>query len=144
MPNICDNCVKFYSDNIETKREIKKLLNGKTIFDFNKVIPMPENSSVNQFVDNWGTKWNAFDIEMVFDGEDDEDEEVCYDFNTAWWGCVPVIDKLAEMFPDVEIEYVCGEMCENTDMKRKYKDGVCISEERADYGTFHFFRAINM
>ena len=51
---------------------------------------------------------------------------------------MPVIDKLAVMFRGVEIEYVCGEMSVNKDVKMKYKDGKCFSEVEADYGTFIF------
>ena len=46
---------------------------------------------------NWGTKWSAYDTEIV------EDNTII--FNTAWSRAMPVISKLAEMFPDISFEY---------------------------------------
>lgn len=62
--------------------------------------------------DNWGTKWNAGDINT--DGEDNNFIE----FDTAWNAPFPIIDRLAKNFPNVEIihkwadedtAYNCGE-----------------------------------
>lgn len=48
---------------------------------------------------NWMTKWNAHDTYVEgFDYADDE-EELCCDFETAWSPPMPVIEKLASMFP---------------------------------------------
>ena len=46
---------------------------------------------------NWGTKWSAYDTEIV------EDNTII--FNTAWSRAMPVISKLAEMYPDISFEY---------------------------------------
>lgn len=43
----------------------------------------------------WGTKWNAYNCEVI---------EGVASFETAWSHPNPVIKKLSEMFPDVEIE----------------------------------------
>ncbi|MCD7896477.1 MAG: hypothetical protein LUG50_07340 [Planctomycetaceae bacterium] len=45
---------------------------------------------------NWGTKWNAYSIET---GDD------TITFETAWNAPVPVIDKLAALFPSVQITH---------------------------------------
>ena len=45
---------------------------------------------------NWGTKWNAYD-QTGGDG--------WLTFETAWSAPHPVIDKLAEMFPQVKITH---------------------------------------
>jgi hypothetical protein len=47
-------------------------------------------------VERWGTKWNAYDIEA-------EGGEIR--FNTAWAAPLPVIERLAAKFPDIEIEH---------------------------------------
>lgn len=47
--------------------------------------------------DNWGTKWNASEIEWIADN--------CVEFETAWSFCFPIVKKLSEMFPDVAIEF---------------------------------------
>ncbi len=46
---------------------------------------------------NWGTKWSAYNAEI---GEDNT-----ITFNTAWSRAMPVIQKLAENFPDLKFEY---------------------------------------
>lgn len=48
-------------------------------------------------IENWGTKWNAFDTCI------DEDNSII--FYTAWSDAIPVISKLAEMYPDVSFKY---------------------------------------
>lgn len=47
---------------------------------------------------NWGTKWNAFEVVW------DEDEHAVY-FQTAWSDVEPIIEKLANKFPDIEMGY---------------------------------------
>lgn len=46
---------------------------------------------------SWGTKWSAYNAEL---GEDNT-----IMFNTAWSRAMPVIQKLAENFPDLKFEY---------------------------------------
>lgn len=53
-------------------------------------------------VNNWGTKWNAYGY-----GEDKidyHDGDMLY-FQTAWSAPHPVLERLTEMFPDVELEH---------------------------------------
>lgn len=45
---------------------------------------------------NWGTKWNSYD--GYADGN-------IVEFSTAWSSPEPIIAKIAEMFPDVEISH---------------------------------------
>lgn len=45
----------------------------------------------------WGTKWNSFSTEPM------EDNTLL--FHSAWSRVFPVITKLAEMYPDIDIEY---------------------------------------
>ncbi len=45
----------------------------------------------------WGSKWNAVNSDLTEENE--------LNFETAWSRVMPVISKMAEMFPDVEIEY---------------------------------------
>lgn len=48
-------------------------------------------------INNWGTKWNAGDTVII-------DTDTIH-FHTAWSNPEPVIQKLAEMYPDAEIEH---------------------------------------
>lgn len=53
-------------------------------------------------INNWGTKWNAYGY-----GEDKidyHDGDMLY-FQTAWSAPHPVLERLTEMFPDVELEH---------------------------------------
>ena len=47
---------------------------------------------------NWGTKWNAYDIEMV--------DDYTIKFDTAWSGVPDLICALSTMFPEVEFRYI--------------------------------------
>ncbi|MCM1335475.1 MAG: hypothetical protein NC084_13080 [Bacteroides sp.] len=48
-------------------------------------------------VKNWGTKWSAYEAKI---GEDNT-----LTFFTAWSRAMPVVQKLAENFPDIKFEY---------------------------------------
>lgn len=48
-------------------------------------------------IKNWGTKWDAWETAII------DDSTIC--FYTAWSRSMPVITKLAEMFPDIKFEY---------------------------------------
>lgn len=47
---------------------------------------------------NWGTKWNAYDIEKR--------DDYTIEFNTAWSGVPKLIRQLSLKFPEVEFEYI--------------------------------------
>lgn len=115
IPNHVRNELYF---NCNNKEELNKILNaikgddGRAI-DFEKIIPMPdnifrgnlgvkekelygENNWYNWSCENWGTKWNAYETEQLGNG---------VAFLTAWSSPFPVIHKLSEMFPTVEITH---------------------------------------
>lgn len=48
-------------------------------------------------IKNWGTKWNAYDIQMI--------DDYTIKFDTAWSGVPSLIEVLSTMFPDVTLEY---------------------------------------
>lgn len=51
---------------------------------------------------NWGTSWNAFETRA-------NGNEIT--FSTSNSGAAPVVHRIARMFPDVTIEYGCGDTC---------------------------------
>ena len=53
----------------------------------------------NLRLDNWGTKWNSYDCDLV---EEDSDR-LEYVFFTAWSPPCPVIDALRNKFPELYI-----------------------------------------
>ena len=75
--------------------------------------------------DNWNTKWNA----CGYDENTDYSDSDFIWFQTAWSAPVPVIQKLSEMYPNIELSLQfadedlgqnCGEM--------KFKDGDIFEE----------------
>lgn len=48
-------------------------------------------------IENWDTKWNAYDNKTVNNG--------CIKFSTAWSSPEKVIEKLAEKYPEAKIEH---------------------------------------
>ena len=77
----------------------------------------------NWRIDNWGTKWNACNTMLSYDG-------LSIYFDTAWTPSVPVIEQFAKMYPELkithdyaeeQIAYFCG--------KHEYENGECISRE---------------
>jgi len=110
MPNWTQNHVAFEGSK-EKIIELKELFaSDERVFDFNKIVPMPEDSEdfqatgdltmdaekedVNNWyywsVKHWGTKWNAVDSHLDVDNED----RLEYSFRTAWDAPRGVIDKL--------------------------------------------------
>ncbi len=110
MPNWVTNTFRIEASKEKISELKKKFKSKDNVFDFNKIIPMPKNSKkfqakggVNsddmEMVDgdlvikegkpnnwyvwslnNWGTKWNSQDAEIV----NESDTHVEYCFRTAW------------------------------------------------------------
>lgn len=161
MPNYIVNILKVNGSEEQVKNVFAHIKTEHSEFDFNKIIPMPEElnieSSTNgsigieyllfksgEFgfrkyeetykrvesydekrkneiielgkkylsnivkygytnwydwrIDNWGTKWNAYETEKI--------DDYTIEFNTAWNGVPDLICVLSTMFPEVEFEYI--------------------------------------
>jgi len=102
-------------------------------------------------IQHWGTKWDV--SELIIEGDEDE---VIYNFNTAWSPPTNAMTSLSEQFPDLEItlrfieeqgwggegEYKAGEetVVEEWDIPETHEDsmkykGECYCEwnEQDDY-----------
>jgi hypothetical protein len=125
MPNYCNNTLQ-----LESGKPIREFLqpyiikskDGDYEFDFNKIIPIPEDlkcaasfgtkdsdeqklyeQNINKHgyahwydfcVAKWGTKWT---------GQGDFNyDDTCLSFETAWSPPIPVIEELAKKLPDDE------------------------------------------
>ena len=121
MPNYCDNYLTIEGNENTIKTIMELVRSEDNAFDFNKIIPMPDNIyqgnvgqkerelyGENNWYDwsckNWGTKWNSVDAE-AYDND--------FVFQTAWSPADPVIAALAKMFPAVRFTYTFSEtgMC---------------------------------
>jgi hypothetical protein len=49
---------------------------------------------------NWGTKWDACQVDIKLE----DDESITYYFETAWAPPYPVIEKLSEQYPQLEMQ----------------------------------------
>lgn len=140
MPNHVKNCITLEGDADRIQQMLAQIQNdefGLGTISFHKIIPMPEsvyagglgpeeyvlhgqNNWHDWRVANWDTKWDAYGYESGIDYSKSED----LTFLTAWSAPHAVIEKLAEMFPDVkfthewadeDIGFNCG--------RYVYKDG---------------------
>jgi hypothetical protein len=112
MPNWTKNIVKLKGSKQDIQ-SIKDLIlsfahdssvgDERIFFDFNKVIPMPEEYNEGDKwydwrVENWGTKWNSDETEII----KDTPTELELIFNTAWSHPNKILSKLNDMFPNVD------------------------------------------
>ena len=56
-------------------------------------------------VQNWDTKWDAYDVEVV----DDDPENMEITFNTAWSPPESICEALREQYPDVSVSWFYDE-----------------------------------
>jgi hypothetical protein len=121
MPNHVKTIIRLSGDKDQVKRLLEAHItktkatlesdHGKH-FDFETIIPMPENvfrGNLGQeeerihgrnnwyhwSIDNWGTKWNSYDFIQL--------SAKIFSFQTAWAFPFPVIQKLSTMYPDVKM-----------------------------------------
>jgi hypothetical protein len=98
-----------------------KMEDGELIFDFNTIIPMPENIfrgdlgqrekelyGKNNWYDwsleNWGTKWNSAHVFCGDIYKADKQFVLSFEFDTAWATPYEIIDKMVLMHPDLFFE----------------------------------------
>ena len=139
MPNHVTNIIELKGDRVEINNLLETIKSdeiGLGSIDFEKIIPMPDNIyrgdlgtkerklySENNWYDwsvaNWGTKWNAYgyDIDKDYRTENKENKLI---FLTAWSAPHPILEKLAEMYPEINIKHEwadedigvnCGRYC---------------------------------
>ena len=141
MPNYCFNFLAINGSTDECKQIFEFVKSDTNDFDFNKIIPMPDNIyrgglgdkereiyGENNWHDwslkNWGTKWNS-DVVGVSD-----DEVIC---ETAWGPSIPVIEALAKIFPTVEFTYTYYEIGNAFCGKRVYENAELVFSYDGDY-----------
>lgn len=77
-------------------------------------------------INHWGTKWNAYGYD---EGKLDYQDGDMLEFQTAWSAPHPVLKKMAERFPDVEIEHEWADEDIGQNCGRyRYEGGECVEE----------------
>ena len=128
MPNWCTNELIIRGQVEEMDKWRVALANNESLeptLDFGKIVPEPrwEEDSDDWYqwrIDNWGTKWNASEVDTFNDLE-----EIQYNFSTAWGPPMEFLETAAKKFPNLYFEmayyeegmcfagaisYECGEM----------------------------------
>lgn len=117
MPNNVTTKIKFYG----IQSNIDKVLlliegNGGERIDFDKLIPMPDhiyrgnlgeeerqlhgaNNWYDWRIENWGTKWNAYDTSL------NKDVNTIV-FDTAWSCPFPVLEELAKFCAHCNVKFI--------------------------------------
>ena len=104
MPNHITNIVAVSGDEERIQAMLKEIQNdeyGVGSVDFNKIIPMPDDiDSYNWCIANWGSKCNSYGYTADTGFKDGK-----LTFLTAWSAPHPILQKLSEMFPEIEITH---------------------------------------
>ena len=130
MPNWCFNRVEICGEPEEMDEFRELVKSEESAFDFNKIVPMPEelvnttkgsNHVVSEeliekygadnwydwSISNWGVKWNI-DISEEQDVQD-EGDYIQYTFDTAWGPPHEIFYAIRKKFPDLGISWFFDE-----------------------------------
>lgn len=107
MANECMNYIKFTGrpEEISIFKESYLIYNEEKdeySFNFNHISPIPIfcTDDYNWRIEYWGNKWDGSNSWV-----DVHDDEVYIDVSTAWNPCIPIVDKLINLCPGLEVDY---------------------------------------
>ena len=107
MANECMNYIRFTGrpEDISIFKESYLIFNEEKDeyeLDFNYISPIPANceDDYNFRIEHWGNKWDGSSSWV-----DIHDDEVYIDVATAWNPCIPIVDKLINLCPGLEVDY---------------------------------------
>lgn len=128
MPNHITNIVAVSGDEERIQAMLREIQNdeyGMGSVNFNKIIPMPDDvDSYNWCIANWGSKWNSYGYTADSGFKDGK-----LTFLTAWSAPHPILQKLSEMYPEIEITHEWADEDIGTNCGRyAYYDGERIEE----------------
>lgn len=146
MPNHVINILK-----IKTKKPKKVIEELGELFDFEKIIPMPddifrgdlgqkereqygERNWYDWSIKNWGTKWNAYDQNGPFEGEN----YVEYIFSTAWSCPLHVYEELAKKY-NFEVKYADEDLGSNCGRIKANNGKIILHKKASDYKDSYAF-----
>ena len=121
MPNHVTNIITYEGDRKQIAEMLEAIKNdelGIGTVDFQKIIPMPDDIYTGNLGPKereiygdknwydwrramWGTKWGAYGYEEGFDYSQTDSLW----FQTAWSAPHPILQKLTEMFPEIEFKH---------------------------------------
>ena len=154
MPNHCYNQVNLMGDATTVAlcaaylTAFEKDEDGeRSQFEFRNVIPEPdgfvdeEGNVVPGWyawrVENWGTKWAAWNIHVSeYQELGNGDVLLSYSFITAWSPCLPVIDALAEKWPSLKVHHSWTEEFGQFSGWTYYEDGERVEQIDASFDLY--------
>lgn len=152
MPNYCNNSLSVKSENFE---EIKVFFNNNKTFNnpdnnddsflsFSKSVPKPEEEDdwYNWNIKNWGTKWDAIDVDLNNVSEDEFSleytNELIYSFTTAWGPALSWLESVAKKYPKLCFENEYSECGMDLYGKRVYSNGELIEDVEMSLSEFNW------
>lgn len=136
MPNNCINSLMISGNSKEIHKLLKNIqvkekdfsdfAGGVNPFSFQQVIPRPKSKQtgeeqLNWNIQNWGTKWDCYDLEECGDWEKGN---MGFTFSTAWSPPIPVIDKLATRYKKLNFVFTFHEAGNNFCGVYNYNEGL--------------------
>jgi Ferredoxin-like domain in Api92-like protein len=99
MPNNCENRVTIIGH-----KEDLDLFEEKGLA-FSYFCPMPENGDIEWCSENWGTKWDPYNLKSERNGPNG----IEFNFTTAWGPPIVFLKKLLSQYPKCWIKITYGE-----------------------------------
>ena len=94
MPNICSNTLKLIGTPLQLTDFRTRFLSldesDNYDFSFESIAPTPDDVDREWYDDNWGTSWDAMDVEVTFNNN-----RIVIVFGTAWSPPLEVVEKLS-------------------------------------------------
>lgn len=154
MPNYCFNTLQIKGTRPELEKFKSGVMSKKTLLDFKRIISPSSHKqytrkkwmletteerkkwgNFNQYwfnkggyewcVFNWGTKWNAFDIDLK-----EEEDVLKYRFVTAWSPPLQIIAEAINKYPNLEFIISYYEEGNRFGGTMTGKDGLVSEDER--------------
>jgi hypothetical protein len=101
MPNHCKNILVITSDNAGLLQSLMNELKQADSYEvdfLSKLVPFTEETNYvwdyDWCVENWGTKWDIFDIVHA----SLEGDTLTVSFSTAWSPPIPAVEKAADTY----------------------------------------------
>ena len=101
MPNYCNNELTIKSDNAGLLQSLMNELKQADSYEvdfLSKLVPFTEETNYvwdyDWCVENWGTKWDIFDIVHA----SLEGDTLTVSFSTAWSPPIPAVEKAADTY----------------------------------------------
>lgn len=79
-------------------------------------------------VANWGTKWNACEVEEMHELDDTGYGTAVYSFATAWSPPDGVVKAMSKMFPNLDFCMECREESGEWNVELRFKNGAMTGE----------------